>query len=354
MAMVIDRAAPTSIDWASATLTHCEAPTVIDLGGADRDAVDGAAALGVVGGDGHGLVGADGGGVVGADRRGPVGADGGGVVGADRSCPAGVDDLIHVLGAWRKTLLCAGLILEAELVEAAAARGRRGLDRGLGLVVGEEVRRRVVAVVDAADDQRAVGIAVDEVDDDLHPDPRDEEAAPARSGEALGDADPPRGALVDRGEAIPVGQELDPPVLVAVHVLAWRAGDRRRLDPGDLGLVLGQDRPERQAERLALEGVGVAGGHAARGRLGDRLLRALAAVDRRGDQVLAAARVAADREGAAGADHRRVAGSARALARGGEALVLDRRQALGVVGVDPIVVLVDLAPAAAEILAAAL
>src|SRR5690606_30941564 len=85
-----------------------------------------------------------------------------------------------------------------------------------------------VAVIDAAGDDGAVGVAVDELDDHLHADPRDHDRTPAGAGPPLGDADPARGGVVERREPVPVKQNLYPPVLVGVNLFALGPGD----DPG--------------------------------------------------------------------------------------------------------------------------
>src|SRR5690606_23866891 len=113
--------------------------------------------------------------------------------------PLGVDE----------DLLAAVLILDPQLVEAVAAE-RAGLDGRLARLARQRVGRGRVGVVDRSGDQRAVGVAVDERDHDLHADPRDDHRAVAVAGPHLRDRDPARGVLAV--VAVPV------PVLVAIAV----------------------------------------------------------------------------------------------------------------------------------------
>ena len=85
------------------------------------------------------------------------------------------------------------LVVEGELVEVrcAALQAGAGAEAGLGLV-GLAVDRRVAAVVEAADDDRPVRIAIDEGDRDLGADAGNELRAPALAGPGLDDARPDR------------------------------------------------------------------------------------------------------------------------------------------------------------------
>ena len=61
------------------------------------------------------------------------------------------------------------------------------------------VRRNVLGVVDAADDKRAVGVAVHAFDEDFVADARGEVAAPVGAGEPFGDAHPGAAGVVAGG-----------------------------------------------------------------------------------------------------------------------------------------------------------
>src|SRR5690606_32897333 len=106
-----------------------------------------------------------------------------------------------------------------------------------------------------AGDDRAFGVALDEVDDDLVADARQEHRAEAVAGPRLAHAHPARAGVVERAAAIPVELDLDPAVLIDVDLLAARADDRRCLDALDRGFWREPRRAIR--ERGALEVVAV-------------------------------------------------------------------------------------------------
>jgi hypothetical protein len=70
----------------------------------------------------------------------------------------------------------AGGVVDAQFV-GAAALVFLALDRGQGFEIGQLVRRHVHAVVQAAGDQRLVGIAFEEGDQHFHADARNGDAA---------------------------------------------------------------------------------------------------------------------------------------------------------------------------------
>ena len=71
--------------------------------------------------------------------------------------------------------------ISLKLSVAALERAAR-LDAALRLVVGQVVRGHHVGVVDAADDDRLVRVAFQEVDDHFLADPRDVDGAPVLAG----------------------------------------------------------------------------------------------------------------------------------------------------------------------------
>ena len=106
----------------------------------------------------------------------------------------------------------------------------------------------VAAVVDAAGDDRVVGVAVDVLDDDLHADARDHHAAPAIAGPGLAHAAAHRLGVVE----VPVEADQHAAVVVAVDVrpAARAVGDHRgRLGPA-----------HRRARRAPLGRAGLARG----------------------------------------------------------------------------------------------
>ena len=111
--------------------------------------------------------------------------------------------------------------------------------------VGQLPGHHVLVVVDRADDERPVGIAVEEVHDDLVADPRQGEHAVALAGPGLRDAHPARAVLVLLAEPVPVELDLDPAVLVGLDLVAAGTDDDRRLRAGD-------HRPRRDARRAVV------------------------------------------------------------------------------------------------------
>ena len=138
-------------------------------------------------------------------------------------------------------MLLARGVLEAQLVEAVAARAGAASERALRLLVRQRVRaagsrRCRRARRPAAGPDRPRGN-----DHDLLADARQVQRAPARAGPRLAHAHPARALLVALALAIPVELDLDAAVLVGVDLLArgadhdgrlrrrrWRAAASRR------------------------------------------------------------------------------------------------------------------------------
>src|SRR5262249_13028295 len=155
----------------------------------------------------------------------------------------------------------------AQLVEPLAARRATGLDAAQAGVVGvvrvvtgglaaAQVGRPLRFVVDAADDERLVGVPLQEGDDHLLPDPRPEAGAPALARPDLRHPAPAR-VLADPGAGIPVEVHLHPPVAVGEDLLPGcaRAGHDGRLGPRDDRTGGQAWRPEGQPGRDAGERV---------------------------------------------------------------------------------------------------
>jgi hypothetical protein len=87
-------------------------------------------------------------------------------------------------------------------------------------------------VVGAAGDDGLVGVALEEIDDDLLSDAGNGDMAPSGAGPVLGDADPAGGGFVAGAMAIPGKPDGDAAMGVGVDFLA-----RGARDMGDLGAV---------------------------------------------------------------------------------------------------------------------
>src|SRR5690606_19404681 len=226
--------------------------------------------------DRDGLVDPDLLGLVVADRLAEVVADAARFVdpGADRGA---VDDRhVPVFLAVDVDLLGPGGIVEAQLVAAAAARRRVGPPAALGRAARDRERIRILAVVDAAGHQRTIRVALEELDQHLHADPRDELRAPAFARSALRAADPARRPLAEAGVFLPVKLDLNATVLVGVDLTVADHG--RSLPPVDPRIGGPSQRPNDPGRGHALEGVGVVlaaarvGSAAAVGDAGDDVL----------------------------------------------------------------------------------
>src|SRR5262249_22547117 len=117
-------------------------------------------------------------------------------IGEDELTALGLDDEVEIFLSMKEDLFRSFLVLEAQLVEPSAAFRAERLERGFRLVVRQVVGRHLIAVVDAAGDDREIGVAFEEADDHFLSDPRQEERAPALAGPVLRDADPARAVLV--------------------------------------------------------------------------------------------------------------------------------------------------------------
>ena len=85
---------------------------------------------------------------------------------------------VLVLFSVQKNLFAAFLVFEAEFVETLSAFAAVGFDGGPGGVVRQRVGRLGIAVINRADDNRTVRIAIEKFHDDLLADPRQKESNP--------------------------------------------------------------------------------------------------------------------------------------------------------------------------------
>ena len=211
--------------------------------------------------------------------------------------------------------LLALLVLEAQFVEAVAALGRLRLDGRDGLFLRQRIRRHRVRVVDAAGDQRAIRVALQETHDDFHADARHRHRAPSLARPAVRHAHPARTVFIVLAQPVPVELHLDAAILVGPDFLAGLADDHGGLRslhdrPGDhgqgpIGMLL--------ADRADAADTGQAAAVAAA-----RIVVARDLVTGRDDQVIAVlivARMVGQREQAARIQAARIG-------RGGDLLAL--------------------------------
>src|SRR5262249_17514065 len=121
------------------------------------------------------------------------------------------------------------------------------------LVVGQLVGHELRGVEHATDDDRRVGVALEEADEHLLADARDDDHAISRAGPALAHADPAGAVLIVLALPVPGHMEPDTPELVDVDLLA-----RRPHDLGALHVV------EPRLRRLQLWTIGHIGEHRSR------------------------------------------------------------------------------------------
>ena len=227
---------------------------------ADRDRLIRRHLLGAARADRDRFVGAYGFSACGADRHALGAAHALAAVRADRTALVVLDVDLQIFLGLDEDLLAALLVLEADLVEVVgiAALAAAALPAALGRVRGQVVRRHLVAVVDAAGDDRSIRIALQELDHHFLPDARDMDAAEAAPRPVLRDAHPARAFLVRLAFAVPVELHLHAAVLVGPDLLAGLADHDRGLRPGDDRLGrdarrakrrLAVDRAERRTER---------------------------------------------------------------------------------------------------------
>src|SRR5206468_3132106 len=97
------------------------------------------------------------------------------------------------------------LVLHAQLVEVvgAALQAAAALQAGLRLVGGQGVGRHLLGIINAADDDRLVGVAFLKSDDDFLPDPRDVNTTPLLASQQRADADPARAVGVSLPLTVP-------------------------------------------------------------------------------------------------------------------------------------------------------
>src|SRR5262249_51831936 len=123
----------------------------------------------------------------------------------------------------------------------------------LGLVVRQLIGRHVVGIVDAADAKRPIGIALEEIDDHLHADARDELRTPVLAGPGLGNAHPDGIIAL----ALPRKVHANAAVLVGVDFLARRTRDESYLRAVNERFRRRPRRPEHARFRHAGEAVGI-------------------------------------------------------------------------------------------------
>src|SRR5215467_8633218 len=161
-------------------------------------------------------------------------------------------DVLVLLGL-DEYLFGAFLVLKPQLVETAAAFVRIAFDRALGFFSRQVVRGHRSCIINPPGYDWAVGVALDEIDNNFLSDSRNEHGSPSFSRPVLGDADPARAFVVVLTFAVPVELDLYPSILVDVDLLAGGADYYRGLGSMDHRYRGGARCAEWQRMRHALE-----------------------------------------------------------------------------------------------------
>src|ERR1035441_7298124 len=127
-----------------------------------------------------------------------------------------LDALIHVFFGVHEKLFVACLIFEADLVEVlgGAVLGAAGEDSATGVVGGQFIGRHVVGVVDGAGDERAIGVAFQELDYNLVADAGPEMGPARRDRKTLREPNPAGTVFVVLAETVPEKLGVNASVLV--------------------------------------------------------------------------------------------------------------------------------------------
>jgi hypothetical protein len=137
-----------------------------------------------------------------------------------------LDETVEVLLGLEPHVLAARLVVEAQFVEVirAAALGRTRTDAAHAALRRQLVGRLVVAVVDAAGDQRPIGIAFEKTDQHLVADARCRDHPVSPCSPRRREADEAGAALVLRADPVPAEPDLDTAEPVDMDLVARRAG----------------------------------------------------------------------------------------------------------------------------------
>src|SRR5216683_3787620 len=169
------------------------------------------------------------------------------------------DAVVHVLFGVEEDLFAAFFVLETELVEVggAAALGAAGQEGGAGHVIGKSVGRHLLVIVDTASDDGAVGVALEEFDDDFLADAGNVDGTPVLAGPGLGNADPAGTVFVFLAEAVPVELNFLAAVFVGIDFFPSGAYDDSGLCALHQGPGCQSRRPEWYGRRNAGKSVRV-------------------------------------------------------------------------------------------------
>src|SRR5438128_2246106 len=123
-------------------------------------------------------------------------------------------------------------IVHDKFVVASASGAAIGFETSLDLAARQGEGRTIVAIVYSPGDDRAVGITLQELHNNLLADARNDDRAPTRSGDSLAHANPAGALFIPLALAVPVKLHLNPAMLVRVDLLSLGSGNNGCLRAG--------------------------------------------------------------------------------------------------------------------------
>ncbi|AJY14509.1 hypothetical protein AK34_3165 [Burkholderia dolosa AU0158] len=170
---------------------------------------------------------------------------------ADRMRLVVLRQAVHVTLRLHVEFLRTQLVFEADAVVVVAAAGDRlALEAAFRRFRRQVPRRRRHGVVQAAEDQWSIRVAVHETDDHFLPDPRNVDAAEVHARPRLAHTHPARIRRIVARIPVPQEAHLDAAELVGPHLVSRRADDDRRLRAARGRLRRLARHPEHFARRL--------------------------------------------------------------------------------------------------------
>src|SRR6266511_3746301 len=163
------------------------------------------------------------------------------------------DTCVHVALRVDKHLLFFLGVIKAQFIKANTALSGIRLDTTQLVIVWvliirslPQIRRHLISVINTADNNRLIGIALEEIDDNLLTDARPKKGPPTLTGPGLGHAHPARTVGVVLSLPIPVELHLYATVFVSKNLFTRRTYSNVRLRSIRHGLPFDRCGPQRK------------------------------------------------------------------------------------------------------------